>query len=847
MAPKFESILPPFPARFGRRRALNDITNIISHTAIQQTEQPALAPRDDDHEDNEPGGVLIDIETDLDQVDLDQDGGVPLPRENDDLGAASSLPTPATTTRKRKNAAPRADSENAPPQSKAEFMQAARLAAEPDVVAQDPEPPAKKKRGSPQPVEVIAGSRRRVKSPAPRRSTRIAHQHQHQHYHDLDHDEESSHHHSDVDADPTETGGLSGRGDADSDSASEFDPEDDDGDAVLDEEDEILLHDDADEEGIELDPEHFEQVDDHDYTSPSIDEEDGGIDSYRRTKSWPYLYFGQPSTTTDFNERDLQECTDRLTTRLTRALQAMKLYSQDKRHGAAYLDRLATLCDSKGKGGPRIGWQDRDSVFTKKFFFVVTRLKTAAAVRKILARIPNSVRMILGKKQVTVDDLLQLPLLNDEQIENHLVYLKLITNKQDRKRDAAYVGMHHRGRAKGHHRFTTYNRVVQDGKTTEGLHCEVMLEPGARTHMRAIAVGFDANMPVWTQLTESLFMIILGTNLDAAKHRMRREMYNTCRQALGDVAIDLHARTLNKTLSIRQPCGACRIPPCWVCDRDCRVPREHDKPCQFTWDNKGAGKDEDDGYLETIICTNCYHGPRRTKIWEYWRYQQVITPKIEGTPCHVCSKKLTWNVPKSTKHKVFCPLAAFMPDGTIKWCCPTCKPVDAQRRTDKLAFVTNVVWRVEADALRNDPDVRCARCQRTAREMGTDGRRYGWGFRTTDDNKKALFCHTCQLGHVKAGTIVKQAQLAEWKTNPGKLRERQKHTQTPDQICQRCNKSAATIKQERGLADGARQTKFANAYDQARNAYYLCYYCQALVTLAVNKAKKANRTWTQDW
>jgi hypothetical protein len=38
--------------------------------------------------------------------------------------------------------------------------------------------------------------------------------------------------------------------------------------------------------------------------------------------------------------------------------------------------------------------------------------------------------------------------------------------------------------------FHEYDSVMLNGKTHEGAHCQQMLEPGAKVHVRALASGF---------------------------------------------------------------------------------------------------------------------------------------------------------------------------------------------------------------------------------------------------------------------------------------------------------------------------------------------------------------------
>lgn len=105
--------------------------------------------------------------------------------------------------------------------------------------------------------------------------------------------------------------------------------------------------------------------------------------------------------------------------------------------------------------------------------------------QELLPRCPQAATDILGLETVTVETLLQLPRLSDEDLYTRGDYVKLIDLDGWQQYWDSATSMF--GTVK---RWSEYDSMIINSNTHEGSHCTQVLAPGAEVHVRAVTTGF---------------------------------------------------------------------------------------------------------------------------------------------------------------------------------------------------------------------------------------------------------------------------------------------------------------------------------------------------------------------
>jgi hypothetical protein len=197
--------------------------------------------------------------------------------------------------------------------------------------------------------------------------------------------------------------------------------------------------------------------------------------------------------------------------------------------------------------------------------------------QELLPRYSQAVTDILGLETVTVETLLQLPRLSDEDLYTPGDYVKLIDLNGWQQYWGSATGMF--GTVK---RWYDYDSMILNGNTREGPHCGQMLAPGAKVHVRAVATGFAEESKIWAVINEGLLMTIFGSveNEDKRDGWANAKVFDFVQQArmdMGKLAITLkQVPGLNRTSSLKQGVRfKGRIPPCSNCAYDIQPNENH--------------------------------------------------------------------------------------------------------------------------------------------------------------------------------------------------------------------------------------------------------------------------------
>jgi hypothetical protein len=279
----------------------------------------------------------------------------------------------------------------------------------------------------------------------------------------------------------------------------------------------------------------------------------------REPDTFAHLHLG--STLIPFCLQDVStQRRSRWASRLCACLKSHQDQCKDiyKQHGD-YSEAMAVLADQQT--GPLA--KTVASVFIKK------NLDTVKVVQQeLLPHYSQAATDILGLEAVTVEMLLQLPRPSDEDLYTPGDYVKLINLDGWQQYWGSATGIF--GTVK---RWHDYDSMILNGNTSEGAHCKVMLVPGTKVHVRAVATGFAEDSKIWAVINEGLLMTIFGS-VENEKRKdgfANAKVFDSIQQArtdMGDLAITLQqVPGLNRTSSLKQ--GVMfngRIPPCSNCN-----------------------------------------------------------------------------------------------------------------------------------------------------------------------------------------------------------------------------------------------------------------------------------------
>ncbi|KAH9864694.1 hypothetical protein J1614_010630, partial [Plenodomus biglobosus] len=251
-----------------------------------------------------------------------------------------------------------------------------------------------------------------------------------------------------------------------------------------------------------------------------------------------------------------------------------------------------------------------DEIFTKAFAKMLTTATEDYLVEQVLSGVPESTKVVLGRKGFQMADILSLPRLSDSELSENSVYLDALEygpNEEFRWR--LYVGsaMSQFGSLT---RWNTYLR-----KATKGTrHERAIKKAGRRMNLRCIShYGFTPE-PWLPILAEAVMMIYLGTVNDP---RLRQPSHETT-----TFVNDKIYETFDK---IRFNCGL---------DAPLTLGLNLTWPCAQGW--KGPG------IKAGAACENCarvvLHPTHPLYSRREWRYADPGRPSASHVICLLCSK-----------------------------------------------------------------------------------------------------------------------------------------------------------------------------------------------------------------
>lgn len=185
----------------------------------------------------------------------------------------------------------------------------------------------------------------------------------------------------------------------------------------------------------------------------------------------------------------------------------------------------------------------------------------------LLKYIPNKVKLILGCTHCTLDDLLQLPVfaVNEERPGNYLnilvdvvgqigIYVGQAGRPYQTRWNKTTKAVEEYGLAGLGARWRDHRGTAKSTKKVGSKHLKALQNTGTVSHMRLLMVCPYGTPPAYHLLTETIYMIILGSydggNLSPHNTVATQELYKTIRDLIDFPAPIGDA--LNQCLSVRQ-------------------------------------------------------------------------------------------------------------------------------------------------------------------------------------------------------------------------------------------------------------------------------------------------------
>ncbi|RII07168.1 hypothetical protein CUC08_Gglean008136 [Alternaria sp. MG1] len=298
---------------------------------------------------------------------------------------------------------------------------------------------------------------------------------------------------------------------------------------------------------------------------------------------------------------------------------------------------------------------------TRRYVIIFHNSDEEWLVQQVLKGIPESTKLVLGKKDLTIDDLLSLPRLMDEELLEQGIYIDVV---QDLGASPEQLFELYIGSASGENgisqRWYDYEPASRcpGGSRATGIHGTAINDPNKTMNLRALAIYGNDPIAWLTILSESIFMILLGTVEDTGIRWTGRnadmvsdEMYGFFAEISKDFPVSL-GKGLNSTLSIKQGYRMrYNSPRAKCCNPECGRPVVPKKDPAYQkhrfayYDACRPG--------EAIICLNCLkyekenEGAQRPGIYERKRVFRDNNPR---SLCmwKDCNKELKY-VPKEDR------------------------------------------------------------------------------------------------------------------------------------------------------------------------------------------------------
>jgi hypothetical protein len=161
-----------------------------------------------------------------------------------------------------------------------------------------------------------------------------------------------------------------------------------------------------------------------------------------------------------------------------------------------------------------LGHSHRFNPMTRQYTLITHNADEDWLVHQVIDSLPISTKMVLGKEDLAIDDLLSLPCWTEDKLSQHGIYLDVVKDPTMHEPIAQlYVGSA-TGKAGLSHRWAGYVSSGNGKSHVTGLHDAAIFNKIANVNLRALA-GFGHDPISWLALfCESVFMVFFGTVRD---------------------------------------------------------------------------------------------------------------------------------------------------------------------------------------------------------------------------------------------------------------------------------------------------------------------------------------------